>query len=129
MPFEVQPSPTRGWAIRLTGDVTATDLKRGVLAVVANGGWEEPLLWDFRAISAFGLETPDVDDTAAFVQKHTRCFPPRGRIAVITRSELGDRAAAHYRERCEPDTRALIRIVRTEEAAREWLHPSVEPAA
>lgn len=110
-----------GIHLTLSGHITPTDLKAGLLAIVREDCWQRPVLWDLRAVSGFAGSASELADVANFIHRHTHDFPMRGRVAILVATPAAAALARKYRGVWSGEVRALIRVVNTVEAAEAWL--------
>ncbi len=120
-PFVSRRPEDLGIHLTLSGHITPTDLKAGLLAIVREDCWQRPVLWDLRAVNGFAGSASDLADVANFIHRHTRDFPMRGRVAILVATPDAAAMARKYRGVWSGEVRALIRVVNTVEAADAWL--------
>lgn len=110
-----------GHTLTVGGVVTGRDLKTALLQLVRDGGWTEPALWDFRAVTGIDLGHQDLLDTVRFMQNFMGHLPSRSRVAIVTPTADGRAMAMTYRELQPARVREHIAIFDTMETAGAWL--------
>lgn len=117
-----QPDTAAALVVTLSGVITPTDLKAGLLAIVRENAWQHPVLWDLRQAEQFAGTDADFHEVVAFAQRHMAHFPHRGRIAVLAPEPHVRELALRYLDAW--DGRAQhpqMAVVETLEAAQAWL--------
>ncbi len=118
---EVTRRPTGGLHVTPTGPLTIKDLKKGLLLLVREDGWQEPVLWDFRQVTEFQIAYADLIETVRFIEQFLSHFPPRGRVALLVASPQGRALAMSYRELHMRHNRRQICVVESTSDADKWL--------
>lgn len=116
------PDAAAALIVTLSGVVTPTDLKAGLLAIVRENAWQHPVLWDLRQAEQFTGTDADLHEVVAFAHRHMAHFPNRGRIAVLAPEPHVRELALRYLDAW--DGRAQhpqMAVVETLDAAHAWL--------
>ena len=110
-----------GHRLTITGAVSRAELKRGLLTIVRENGWADPVLWDFREVTDIQLNRDDLAETIQFIRTFMGHFPSRGRIALVVRSPQARAAAMTYRDMQPAPARSHVAVFDSIEAAEAWL--------
>lgn len=118
---EITRRTTGGLHVTPTGALTIKDLKKGLLLVVREDGWQEPVLWDFRHVTEIQVTYSDLMETVSFIEQFMSHFPPRGRVALLVANPQGRALAMSYRELHMRHNRKQIRVAESMSDADAWL--------
>ena len=105
----------------VAGPLTLQELKRALLLIVREDGWQQPVLWDFREVTEVQLGYTDLVGIVDFIEHFMAHFPPHGPAALLATSPTLRALAMTYRALHLRPRRTRNTVVDTLAAGDAWL--------